>query len=292
MAFAANTSSALGSSAGFSNTPQAQLGPEVPEVSTEVSLSSGSCSPWEMLTKSQRVGFQAISGETKLRLLPSPWPLDNLPAPTASLLSVAPKKGILAAAGPESVIIGSTDSIRQAYASGGDENVKTYSPQVTLTLGMRISQVVFSANEEWLVLSAENGGGLAVYEVGSLMQGGTQPAFELSTNGIALRALLANPAAEMGELFAVVTMNGQLMVANLKLRQFVSGQNGQLFRDGVSCIAWSNKGKALVAGMGNGSCCQLKPEGQHMADIPSPPGLQGEQHGKIITNSHTVGQSS
>ena len=238
------------------------------------------------------MGFQAISGETKLRLLPSPWPKDNLPSPTASLLSVAPKKGILAAAGPESVIISSTDSIRQAYTSGGDENPKTYNPQVTLTLGIRISQVAFSADEEWLVLSAENGGGLAVYAVASLMQGGTQPAFELSTNGIALRALLPNPAAEMGELFAVVTMNGQLMVANLKSHQFVSGPSGQLFRDGVSCVAWSNKGKALMAGMGDGSCCQIKHEGQHMADIPPPPGLQGEQHGMIMTNIHAVDQTS
>ena len=234
------------------------------------------------------MGFQAISGETKLRLLPSPWPSDNLPLPTASLLSVAPKKGILAAAGPESVIIGSTDSIRQAYTAGGDENVKSYNPQVTLNLGMRISQVAFSADEEWLVLSAENGGGLAVYVVASLMQGGTQPAFELSTNGIALRALLPNPAPELGELFAVVTMNGQLMVANLKSHQFVSGPSGQLFRDGVSCVAWSNKGKALIAGMGNGSCCQLQHDGKYMKDIPSPPGLQGEQHGKFITHNSTV----
>ena len=292
MAFAASTSSALGSSASASKTPQPQLGPEVPEVTTEVSLLFRSRLRSPLLIQAQGVGFQAISGETKLRLLPSPWPSDNLPAPTASLLSVAPKKGILAAAGPESVIIGSTDSIRQAYTSGGDENVKTYEPQVTITLGMRISQVAFSADEEWLVLSAENGGGLAVYVVASLMQGGTQPAFELSTNGIALRALLPNPAADKGEFFAVVTMNGQLMVANLKSHQFVTGANGQLFLDGVSCIAWSNLGKGLLAGMGNGSCCQLTPEGQHKADIPSPPGLQGEQHGKIVTDSHTVGQFS
>ena len=147
---------------------------------------------------------------------------------------------------------------------------------------MRVSQVAFSSDEEYLVLSAEQGGGLAVYEVKSLTQGNTQSAFQLATNGAALRSLVPNPALETTELFAVVTTDGQLMVANLKTRHFLAGSQGQVLKEGVSCVSWSTRGKALVAGLGDGCCVQLKPEGQVMAVIPRPPALEGNQHGKKI----------
>ena len=186
---------------------------------------------------------------------------------------------MLAAAGPESVVVASTEALRQAYYSPSDGNIKSFKAQLTLSLSIRISQVAFSADEECLVLSAENGGGLAVYEVQSLLQGGTQPAFEMSTNNAPLRALLPNPTIEKAELFAVITQEGQLMVANLKSRLFVNGAQGQLLKDGVSCVSWSNKGKQLVAGLGNGACSQMTPEGEGKAEIPVPSSLEGQHYG-------------
>ena len=198
------------------------------------------------------------------------------------MLSIASEKGLLAAAGPDSVIIASTEAVRQAFSAPGDSNIKSFNPQLTLNLSMKISQVAFSADEDYLVLSALNGGGLAVYEVQSLMQGGTQATFEMSTNNISLRALLPNPTAEKAELFAVVTVEGQLMIANLKSRQFINGTQGQLLKESVSCVSWSNKGKQLVAGLEGGSCFQMTPEGEGKADIPAPSGLEGQHHGKHI----------
>ena len=199
------------------------------------------------------------------------------------MLCIASRKGLLAAAGPDSVIIASTEVVRQAYTAPGDGKIKPFNPQLTLNLGLKISQVAFSADEEFLVLSALNGGGLAVYEVQGLMQGVTQTAFEMSTNNASLRSLLPNPTIEKAELFAVVTAEGQLMVANLKSRQFVSGNQGQLLKDGVSCVSWSNKGKQLIAGLGNGSCFQMTPEGEGKAEIASPSGLEGQHHGKYMS---------
>ena len=142
-------------------------------------------------------GFQTIAGQAKLRLLPAPWPADNLPPPTASLLSVASQKGLLAAAGPESVAIASTDLVRKAYNEpSGDGDIKPFTPQLSLNLGMRVSHVAFSADENYLVLSAQNGGGLAVYDVANLMNGATQSSFEMSTNGMTLRHMIPNPAPE------------------------------------------------------------------------------------------------
>lgn len=183
------------------------------------------------------------------------------------------------------MIIASTESVRQAFASqtSADSDVKPFSPQLTLPIGTRVSQVAFSADEAFLVISAENGGGLAVYDMQALMQGSTQSAFELSTNGVSLRALTPNPTPEKAELFAAVTTKGDLMMANLKNRQFLSGPSGQTMKDGVSCVSWSTRGKQLVAGLGNGTGFQMTPEGEGKAEIPRPLGLDGDQHVSSIS---------
>lgn len=236
----------------------------------------------------QAVGFQTLAGEAKLRLLPSPWPSDSLPPPTASLLSIASKRGLLAAAGPDSVIVAGTESVRQSFSAPADGNIKPFTPQLTLPIGMRVSQVAFSADESFLVLSAENGGGLAVYDVQSLMQGNTQSAFQLATNGTGLRALVPNPVTDSAEYFAVVTMNGELMTANLKTQQLLTGPQGQVLKSGVSCVCWSKMGKQLLAGLGDGASHQMKRDGEGTGDIPRPPGLEGDQHGKDRSHDSVV----
>jgi nucleoporin NUP159 len=234
-----------------------------------------------LLKIDKALGFQSIAGESKVRLLPSPWPSNALPPPTASLLSIASRKGLLAAAGPDSVILASTESVRQAFSSGGEGNPKSFTPQLILNLGIRVSQVAFSADEDHLIISAEQGGGLAVYNVQALMQGNTEPAFELPTNNIGIRSLVPNPTAEKAELVAVVTSNGGLMMANLQTREFCIGAQGLIMKEGVSCVSWSNKGKQLVAGLGDGTCLQLTPEGLGKAEIPKPLALEGDQHGML-----------
>lgn len=133
---------------------------------------------------------------------------------------------------------------------------------------MRISQLAFTADENYLILSAESGGGLAVYEVASLLQGSTNSAFELPTNGQSLRALAPNPTAEKAELCAIVTQSGELFMANLRERQLSNALKSQ-----VSCISWSAKGKQLCAGLGDGSIHQMTPEGQAKGEIPKPPSV-------------------
>ena len=267
-------------STNLSSNAQIQAGPDLEEIETEASFTQSNLST--KLTVNQNLGFHSIAGETKVRLLPTPWPNDALPPPTASLLSVASKKGILAAAGPDSVVIAGTDSVRQAFATSGntESNIKSFTPQATLNIGTRVSQVAFSADEEYLVISAENGGGLAVYEVQALMQGQTNATFQMATQGSSLRALIPNPKPEKAELFATVTNNGELLVANLKAREFVNGYQGQVMKSGVSCVSWSPKGKQLVAGLANGAATQLTPEGQTIAEIPLPPDIGGDHHGK------------
>lgn len=238
-----------------------------------------------LIQYSQALGFLALGGENKVRLLPNSWPLDALPAPTSSLLSTAPNKGLVAAAGVDALVIASTHAIRAAFRGqpSDSSSIVPFEPQLKIPMPMRVSQVSFSADESYLVISAEQGGGLAVYDVNSITQGLTQSAFELSTNGVALRALLPNPTPAKAELLAMVTVNGDLLMANMNSRQFAAGPTGQALKQGVSCISWSNKGKQLVAGLGNGTAYQMTPEGEGKAEIPSPPGLTGGYHGNCFS---------
>lgn len=230
----------------------------------------------------QALGFHAIAAEFKLRLLPSPWPANALPPSTASLLSVAPLKGLVAAAGPDSVVIAATASVRQAFSapSAGDEKVKPFVPLLTLNFKMRVSQVAFSTDEKYLAVSAEIGGGLRVYSVENLTDGNSQPTFEFPTKESSLRSIVPNPTPETAELFALVTTKGELLIASLNAHQLMIGPQGHsTMRECVSCVSWSPRGKQLVAGLGNGTCVQMTPQGEIKAEIPRPGSLEGDQHG-------------
>jgi nucleoporin NUP159 len=172
--------------------------------------------------------------------------------------------------------------VRKAFEGekNGDSEVRPFNPQAKVPLPTRISQLAFTADEQFLVISAEEGGGLRVYDVQALTQGSTQAVFELSTNNETLRALVPNPMAESAGLCAIVTDKGNLFMANLAERKLVSGPNGPTLRSQVSCAAWSTKGKQLVAGMADGSIYQMTPDGVEKAHIPKPPSL-GDFHGML-----------
>lgn len=190
---------------------------------------------------------------------------------------------MFAVAGPDALYIGTTESVRKAFdAPRGDTDIRPYQPQMTVPLPTRVSQVAFTADEQFLILSAETGGGLAVYETQALSQGTGQPAFEIGTSGEGVRQLVPNPMPEFSAFCAIVTTNGNLLMANLTERKLVSGENGPVLRNQVTCASWSTKGKQLVAGRADGTVHQMAPDGADKAQIPKPPSL-GDFHGKTGT---------
>lgn len=178
----------------------------------------------------------------------------------------------MAAAGPDAVYLSSTESARKAFSADqtGDTEFRAFEPQVKIPMPMRISHLAFTPDEQYLILSAEQGGGLAVYETQALLQGSSQAAFEISTSGESIRALIPNPMPELAEFSAVVTTNGNLLIANLKEKSLVSGPNGPVIRNQVACGAWSTKGKQLVAGLSDGTVVQMTPDGAEKEHIPKP----------------------
>ncbi|KAG9676281.1 hypothetical protein KCU99_g4102, partial [Aureobasidium melanogenum] len=215
------------------------------------------------------IGFKDIGGDSKVRLSQA-WPADKQPPAWASLLSIASTKGLIAAGTSESVILVSSDTVRKTYwepDASAEKKPKDITPQLSLSVP-QVSHVAFSANESSLVIAAQEGGGLAVYDVQALLQGNKESAFQLATNGISIRALAPNPSPDNAHLFAVVLTDGRLMLADLKQRSFSS-----VFREGVRCVSWSVKGKQLVAGLEEGGAEQFDPQGTVKAQIPKPPQL-------------------
>lgn len=231
--------------------------------------------------QTEALGFLAIAGDAKVQLTPT-WSAP--PAPTASLLSIASRKGLVAAAGPDAVYLSSTESVRNAFSvdKTGDTEFRAFEPQVKIPMPMRISHLAFTPDEQYLILSAEQGGGLAVYETHALLQGSSQAVFEISTSGESVRALVPNPMPELAEFCAVVTTNGNLLMANLKDKSLVSGSNGPVIRSQVACCAWSTKGKQLVAGLSDGTVVQMTPDGAEKAQIYKPDAF-GDVHVSSIS---------
>lgn len=246
----------------MSSGSQAQAGPELDEIlSDEIALDDAASKPGDRVRVSQA------------------W--NPPPQPWASLVSVASGKGLLAVAGPDSLVIASTKEVRQKqYIPKREDDVTGDARHLPInalnTLKVpRLSHVAFSADESCLVIASEEGGGLAVYETDALVRGSKDSAFQISTQNTAVRHVLPNPNkdADTAHLFGVVLMNGQLVIASLKSREMVDGQNGKVFHNNVLSACWSPKGKQIVVGLQDGSCAQIDPSGAVKGQIPAPPQL-------------------
>lgn len=256
----ASAPSAFATNSGGSNS--VQDGPELQEIQTN------------------ELGLAALNGEAKVRLLPTPWPSDALPAPPSSLLSIASSKKLLAAAGPDALYLHNTDKVRDAFQSPPDEKdgtIRSIRPDFTIPRS-RLSHIAFSSDDSVLVVSGEAEGSVAAFQVDRLTRGELNPALQVSTNGQGLRALVPNPVTEHAELFALILTSGDLVLLDLKAGSLVSGSSGPVLKSGCSCLSWSNRGKQLIAGMADGTAVQMKPDGNVVAQIPKSTSIPTDVH--------------
>ncbi|KAF2758164.1 hypothetical protein EJ05DRAFT_500682 [Pseudovirgaria hyperparasitica] len=231
--------------------------------------------PLEEIPAEER--FLAVNKDNKIRLLKNKWPSNAEPSPTASLLSIASRRGLVAAAGPDALVIAKAETLRELLNKSQEASaIIEYDSPLSISLPMRISHVYFTSDEKYLAITAETGGGLAVYEVDSLLQGNKEPSFQIATNGTSVRAVAPNP--EIGQYLLLVLSNGSLVLADLESKSLQNGKNGAVLCENVSCASWSVKGKQLIAGLGDGSVSQIKPDGDLVATIPKPPSLTGSVH--------------
>ncbi|KAJ0426524.1 hypothetical protein BJY00DRAFT_272376 [Aspergillus carlsbadensis] len=243
-----------------------ELGPELPDLFAD------------------EVGFKGVSGDSNIKLLPTPWPADALPAPTSTLLAVAATKGIVVGGGPSALSVASTQSVREAIsANTGKDKVKTkpFQPQATVSLPGRPTHIAFASSDNALVLATENGSQLSVFETETLLQPNAQPAISIPTDGATFRSMAPNPAQaedSHASLVALVTTTGELLIADLKAGNLLSGPNGNILKSGVSSVCWSKKGKQLIAGLVDGTGHQMSPDGTQKDLIPRPPDLTDSCH--------------
>ncbi|KAI5289908.1 hypothetical protein KEM54_002928 [Ascosphaera aggregata] len=224
--------------------------------------------------QTKEIGFHAIAGEAKVRLLPGAWPADNLPPSGCSLLAIAPTKGLLVAAGPEGIAICSTDSLRQAFSapSPTGSNYKPFKAQLELPIPQKISHITFTRDDMSLVVVTQDDHGIIAFEAAAFLQNRAQPAFNVPTPNIRFRHFIANPA--ISKYFAAVTYNGELMVVDMSQKRFMQGPHGPVLLNNCSSVSWSKKGKQLVAGRMDCTMVQMTPEGEVKAEIPRPSDLE------------------
>lgn len=231
--------------------------------------------------QTNELGFAALNGEAKVRLLPTSWPSDDLPPPSSSLLAIASTKELVAAGGPDAVYFASTAKVRDAFRSpapSDDDTIRPFTPEIKIP-APRTTHLAFSADESVFVMATEKGGEILAFQVDAIKQGQLEPAARISTNGQGLRALVPNPVPESAHLFALIAANGDLMVLDLKAGTMVSGSNGIVLKSGASCLSWSNRGKQLVvADMADGGAVQMWPDGRVVAEIPRSPSVPSEVH--------------
>ena len=141
-----------------------------------------------------------------------------------------------------------------------------FTPDVTISTA-DLRHVVFSTDGDFLATSAEETGGLTLYDVAGLVKQGRKDAGnQISTEGVPVRSLLPNPATEYGHYFAVVLDSGKLQIVN-----GVEGNKLTIREDGVNCIAWSTRGKAVVSGLADGTLAINMSSGELKGIIPRPP---------------------
>ncbi|CCX34017.1 Similar to Nucleoporin nup146; acc. no. Q09847 [Pyronema omphalodes CBS 100304] len=215
----------------------------------------------------ESLGFLGLNRDKRVKVLPEGFNKTELPHSCSSLFAVASKRGLFAAAGPKSFVIGSTQSLRDAFTK--DEEFK---PQLCIPSVNSISHIVFNADESHIILG-DNEGRLTVYSIDALSSGNEAKAtFELSAEN-ELREVKPNPKAP--ELVAVVTMMGSVRMLDLNTRSFKVGPNGPSLLETVCTVAWSKMGKQIICGMGDGSLYQMTPEGVGKATLPTPPETKG-----------------
>lgn len=187
--------------------------------------------------------------------------------------------------GPEGLVLATTKSIRDAISTKAESGPKTkpFKPQAHISLPGRPTHIAFCAADSALAVAMESQNQLFIYDATSLGNGNPQPQISIGTNG-PLRSLAANPSPEsdLSSYVALITTTGDLLLADLKAGSLVNGQSGPVFRNGVSSVTWSNKGKQMAVGLVDGSCVQLDPKGLVKAEVPRPPALEGNKHGECF----------
>ncbi|KAL5113224.1 hypothetical protein ACEQ8H_008906 [Pleosporales sp. CAS-2024a] len=234
--------------------PDIKLGDEMEEVNTE------------------HLGFRALAqgaeGAKKLKVL-KPWPADRIPTPAATLLSVASKPGLLVAAGPDELILATTEKVRKSFtacAAGEWDVIADFKADVSIPLPSPLRHVLFSTGGEFLVISAESHGALVVFDAQQLMGGNQTPERQIQTEGVAVRALAANPVEDMGHYMAVILDTGKLCLVDV-----ANGNSNTIKDTGVSCVTWSSKGKAVAAGLQDGTVEIYLSDASLKFSAPRPP---------------------
>jgi nucleoporin NUP159 len=183
--------------------------------------------------------------------------------------------------------VATTSSTRAAFDSAAGDNgvVTDFKPDITIAVP-QLRHIAFSSGEDFLVVSREDKGGVAVYSTQDLVGNKTEPTLQLDTEQVPLRALLPNPAPDLEHYVALVLDSGKLLIADIS-----DGKATVMHPDNVCCAAWSVKGKAVIAGLNDGTAIIYNlATGGILGTIPRPPNVSDAYTSKSQTTCTKICQ--
>jgi nucleoporin NUP159 len=175
--------------------------------------------------------------------------------------------------------------VRKSFqtAAGKWDVISDFTPDVTIPwTEPPLRHVAFTTDGDFLVVSAEETGGLAVFDTKALMRGNQKPEQQISTEGVTVRNLLPNPEKQFEHYVAVVLDSGKLCLVDM-----IQAQTVTLKDDGVTCAVWSSRGKAVAAGLQDGTAVIYLTQGTLKGTIPRPPDLNENYEGRSWVKSPT-----
>lgn len=231
-----------------------------------------------LLFAKQKIGLQSVAADSCVRLFADSWPTEQPPPTSFSLLSVAQRNGLIAAAGPQGFVLCTASSIRDALNAEADSIIKPYKPQLEVPVRQQISHIAFTADESILLVVTQTEDGIAVYKTADLLANSPGAIYSVPLPNHRFRHFAVNPAKDFNNLAAAVTWTGELLVIDFSRGdgEKISG----VLLDNCTAVAWSRKGKQLVAGRMDGTMVQMTPQGEVKAHIPRPNDLEMNRHGE------------
>ncbi|KAF3929164.1 hypothetical protein AA313_de0201443 [Arthrobotrys entomopaga] len=223
-------------------------------------------------TESDLIGYVALAGEFKVKVFDGQYPENDLPIPSASLLSICQKRQLFAAGGPQGVVVARTSTLRAAFknTSAANGNFIPFQPECIIPMSIRLSHIAFTSDGNYLLLGAQLGG-IAVYSVEDILSKGNdvQPQSQITTGP--LLEMKPIPTVADAEKVCILVGSGWSQGGTVGLvdvkKQTVQGN----LKSGVTTVSWSPKGKQIICGGSSGGLAWIKHDGTEADVVPGIP---------------------
>ncbi|KAI9598819.1 hypothetical protein BDF19DRAFT_189250 [Syncephalis fuscata] len=218
--------------------------------------------------------LKQVKNDTVIKVTETAFDPDQVPA-SANLLVVSNIYGYVIIGTLNGLMYGSTNALLSAYKDSAKDPKTIHKPRRHVRLPMKdgavIRQLALSADELVVLIALSNGTILCI-ETSSLEYADKTSIYSRIELEGEIAYLLPNLEA-FKDMCAVVMMNGQLRLFDIKPGTTSTPTTIDLNGEQAICACWSRRGKQIICGMKSGLIRQYTPTGELKREIACPPSL-------------------